>query len=1194
MSTNKNLHSKTELTEFVRDFEDAKDNVLSKLVNKIYESCNNPLNFTDESASQPQKPISKEPASSPTSSIKSEPIAQVAEPSNSNPENYDKFDDNSSMNSMGEYNVDTSLGRTPSNVLKRISNLIAFKDNSLENYKDTDFKKLWMPDSKSRECYDCEVKFNTFRRKHHCRLCGQIFCSRCCNQNIPGKILNVAGELRVCNYCSKVILTYLKSSDINADLKSDLQSLEENLSSKFNFAVSSSTLSAKPEEFESPIKRKVSLGYQEERLMSNPISTLSNADRRNILQQSNTLKSLYEDMAKTFKYQARGMDFVNSLINSQKVSTKQQAVEVLSAMLEAGFIVSTYNEPNVGDQLDSVTTTNFNENSYYRLENVDFIPSSASTTTERSFMNDSVSALDLNNSELPQYFPKESGDTDIQNTIFSTTAAKPFLEAYCDHEEQLMSQLLQKESLDISWSKVLMNLCARIAHTIQPNADFMDIRHYVKVKKISGGTRAECRIINGVAFSKNVVHKDMKTCIDNAKILLIQCPISYQRVEGKFVTLDTLILQEKEYLRNVVARIQSYSPDIVLVHKNVSGIAQDMLRDSGITLVLDVKMTVFEKLSYCLSCDIVTSVDANIGKPKLGLCKRFSTKNFIDATGCSKTLMFLDIPNSQRGCSLILRGGNDAELMKVKKVAKFLLFARYNFRLELCYLMDIFAQPAKIRDCIFPSPISELSEKKQCSPKIDMSDKQGKEVTQKKIVSENISDFSDPLRSQEAVDESYNPEVSVQDVKDNSFRVNLRSTILSMSPFITYSPPYLETEAGMKCFLRSFFPSDLFDVHHKIVRTESHNSSDNVFSDPKSSTLNEATTHEFLKFHITQTVDSKEVQTLIADFRRQGGKYPKKKIMEKVSKPTKSDSANEANLNQNKVNPKDVFDIFNHQRLPVLFCSFYYDTNHVPTSFCAEPLMLFMNFYGQDDIMLGLFLERYCFRSSYICSSCKLPMLNHVRKYTHSQGIVTVKISEDQIKNENSKIKMTSRCKICNTMTPKVNMNNETWCYSFAKFLELKFQGHSYTRNIDSSQTSKTPCKHSMHRDHTQYFSSNGLIVSFSYSTADIFEIVFPSSKIHLKVPALEEKKFLEERIKNFSVKGYEVYAKIHEKLANLSTEVESPLIASLKKALHKNQLFFKRRVEVVYTLLSTCEYLLVIDSDIIDRKMFFHQIRFT
>lgn len=60
--------------------------------------------------------------------------------------------------------------------------------------KDSDLKQYWMPDSQCKECYDCNEKFTTFRRRHHCRLCGQIFCSRCCNQEIPGKFMGYTGE----------------------------------------------------------------------------------------------------------------------------------------------------------------------------------------------------------------------------------------------------------------------------------------------------------------------------------------------------------------------------------------------------------------------------------------------------------------------------------------------------------------------------------------------------------------------------------------------------------------------------------------------------------------------------------------------------------------------------------------------------------------------------------------------------------------------------------------------------------------------------------------------------------------------------------------------------------------------------------------------------------------------------------------
>ncbi|CAL4147884.1 unnamed protein product, partial [Meganyctiphanes norvegica] len=79
------------------------------------------------------------------------------------------------------------------NVLIRIKNIIDKRGTTPQQYKDSDFKQYWLPDSVSRECYECEEKFTTFRRRHHCRVCGQIFCSRCCNRMIPGRIIGYTG-----------------------------------------------------------------------------------------------------------------------------------------------------------------------------------------------------------------------------------------------------------------------------------------------------------------------------------------------------------------------------------------------------------------------------------------------------------------------------------------------------------------------------------------------------------------------------------------------------------------------------------------------------------------------------------------------------------------------------------------------------------------------------------------------------------------------------------------------------------------------------------------------------------------------------------------------------------------------------------------------------------------------------------------
>jgi 1-phosphatidylinositol-3-phosphate 5-kinase len=49
-------------------------------------------------------------------------------------------------------------------------------------------KNYWMADENCKECYDCKSVFTTWRRKHHCRICGQIFCSRCAPNIIKGQL----------------------------------------------------------------------------------------------------------------------------------------------------------------------------------------------------------------------------------------------------------------------------------------------------------------------------------------------------------------------------------------------------------------------------------------------------------------------------------------------------------------------------------------------------------------------------------------------------------------------------------------------------------------------------------------------------------------------------------------------------------------------------------------------------------------------------------------------------------------------------------------------------------------------------------------------------------------------------------------------------------------------------------------------
>ncbi|BGP03257.1 Cytokinesis protein Don1 [Rhodotorula toruloides ATCC 204091] len=51
---------------------------------------------------------------------------------------------------------------------------------------------VWVPDSKASRCMNCRTPFGLWRRKHHCRLCGNIMCFACSNKYflIPASLLS--------------------------------------------------------------------------------------------------------------------------------------------------------------------------------------------------------------------------------------------------------------------------------------------------------------------------------------------------------------------------------------------------------------------------------------------------------------------------------------------------------------------------------------------------------------------------------------------------------------------------------------------------------------------------------------------------------------------------------------------------------------------------------------------------------------------------------------------------------------------------------------------------------------------------------------------------------------------------------------------------------------------------------------------
>ncbi|CAG9773958.1 unnamed protein product [Ceutorhynchus assimilis] len=50
-------------------------------------------------------------------------------------------------------------------------------------------------------CHRCRVQFTLLQRKHHCRACGQVFCSQCTTKTTTLPKFGIEKEVRVCDTC---------------------------------------------------------------------------------------------------------------------------------------------------------------------------------------------------------------------------------------------------------------------------------------------------------------------------------------------------------------------------------------------------------------------------------------------------------------------------------------------------------------------------------------------------------------------------------------------------------------------------------------------------------------------------------------------------------------------------------------------------------------------------------------------------------------------------------------------------------------------------------------------------------------------------------------------------------------------------------------------------------------------------------
>jgi 1-phosphatidylinositol-3-phosphate 5-kinase len=260
------------------------------------------------------------------------------------------------------------------------------------------------------------------------------------------------------------------------------------------------------------------------------------------------------------------------------------------------------------------------------------------------------------------------------------------------HLKIMLRQMLTTEQVPNirEWEETLLKLALRIAReltfTTHPHrqGEDMDVRRYVKIKKIPGGMPTDSEYVDGAVITKNVAHKQMSRVQRNPRVMLVTFPLEFYRVEGQYMHFGQIVRQEKEYLGNLATRIAALRPHVVLVEKSVSRLALDALAKHNIAVARTVKPSAIQFVARMTQGDVFSSMDKLALEPRLGHCGRYRIQTYDHPLipGRRKTYMRFEGCSRDMGCTIILRGGDIDTLKRIKKVTRFLTFIVRNLKLE--------------------------------------------------------------------------------------------------------------------------------------------------------------------------------------------------------------------------------------------------------------------------------------------------------------------------------------------------------------------------------------------------------------------------------------------------------------------------------------------------------------------------------
>ncbi|KAI0639865.1 hypothetical protein C8Q77DRAFT_1185647 [Trametes polyzona] len=1020
-------------------------------------------------------------------------------------------------------------------------------------------RDYWMDDELCKECYDCKSVFTTWRRKHHCRICGQIFCSRCASNIIKGTRFGQEGMVRICNLC----LDKLAKVDDDED-EDDRRSIMSSMTSPFaahQFGSESRSLHlyAHPQSpyaasqlfgrtdepfnlFSIAETRRLYSGSDDSALGSRPITPMDGFATARFIRENPVpfRRALTEEdkdsLTAADKFQRDSP--VAGGPNTPIEFPVTVPVTIEGATSSVQFPVSSPDQPSA---IESPGVLRSRFNSYADFEgSPPFIRSRVQSRLGESF---SVNTF---------------GEPGWRTRRESTAYAQELNLISMFHLRIMLRQMLTAENISNirEWEETLLKLALRIARELtftalphRQGAD-MDVRRYVKIKKIPGGAPKDSEYVDGAVITKNVAHKQMAQTLRSPRVMLVTFPLEFHRVEGQYMHFGQIFRQEKEYLGNLASRIAALRPHVVLAEKSVSRLALDALAKRHITVARAVKPSAVQFVARMTQGDVFSSMDKLALEPRLGHCARFRLQTFDHPLipGRRKTYMRFEGCNSEMGCTILLRGGDIDTLRRVKKVTRFLAFMVRNLKLETHLWKDSVitlppltaeatppARPAK--DATTPVAGAGFASYQRSLFAADSSPAFPHEEETSSTRDHPIEDLPDEdaeqVRLSRRIQESLEP---------------YKKTFISVSATLRFEPPYpirrmKELDDLLLSAKRAWEDEVIRREERSATAHKQEESAATIqISLPTPDPDDVAAQIESLPLpdlpktpspeHGTPTLDERPgyfdlPPTASPGLFAQGlsaSPLPRTPLdRPAVQLKTVQDIALESRYQyfkwlhseQRRIwewylrKNRDDFQVEKYQCISLWELTLPMDELGLHRA-CFPPKLEYITFYGENDCTLGQFIEnsvmdtlRQFLDPRAVCEnkSCNQPLARHCKVYVHNETRLCVAVEQwdGQIISRMNHLPSPdaiitwSACRICGSATPFIPVSPEMQRYSFAKFLEL----HFYPADVQLVQGAG--CQHNIYIHHVRFFAFKGMTVRFVTDSITLHEIVYPPMRIRVR-----------------------------------------------------------------------------------------------